>query len=378
MIKRSGSGESIDLIVDLDDADSQFEDRHDKSPGRVIPAAHVPIRPCQTDSKKPPREPFASIQVAVPVPAPAEESGSKTAFELFLQGWKRLFRGRISRFEMPRLSRWKQLVLAGGAFLAGLLLFLLSNAWIGNRDSDQAPIPLAGDAALERINEAFAQINGGNAAGALDTLRDVEAKFGETPSLDYITALAALQAGDHGLAERRALASIRKGELVSDSLVLQSMAEVSSLPRGSGMRDLKVLREALLRRAVRSNPSNPFPMVELADLLRSQGRLEEAKAVLTAAKHRLHPVDTHAVVEISLLLAELQSKPDSELPPAAEDGPLAEMFASAYINWRKGRADLAAKALEKCRLQSGRNLFDYIMSDPVFSSLQAKNSSGTM
>ena len=67
-----------------------------------------------------------------------------------------------------------------------------------------------------------------------------------------------------------------------------------------------------------------------------------------------------------------------QLPPAAEDGPLPEMFASVYISLRQGRADLAAKALERCRRLSSPDLFGYVMGDPAFASLRGWALPGAM
>lgn len=370
-IKNGKSGAAIDLIVDLDDGDDSCEEVESRVSKRRIPAAHVPVRPCQTASKTGVRKPFAKIQAAAPAPEPppVDSTVQKESLSTLLEAVKRRFDGHQDWFNLPKFSLRQKIVISSGVLAVVFTLLFLFAVWSRGGSSRPSAVPLAGEAALDGINKSFARLAEGNAIGALETLRDVEAKFGDVPSLDYITALAAMHAGDHEMAENRARASIEKGELVSDSLVIQSMAEISELSRGSGMRDPKALREAMLRRAVRSNPANPFPMIELASLLRSQSRLEEAKAVLTAAKNRLHPIDTHAVVETSLLLTELQTKPDSELPSAVDQGTLPEMFASIYISLRRGRSDLAAKALEKCRMISSPDLFDYILSDPAFASL---------
>jgi len=370
-IQGANPGASINLIVEVKEGDPKGGKDEKRVSNRQIPAAHVPVRPCQSASKNRGREPFNRLKVAAPAASsmPVEFGSHKGSLSMFLAALKRRFDGHQDWVSLPKFSSRQKVALLGGVLAVAILLFVLSAAWSRDGATQTVAMRLAGDKALEEINQTFARLAEGNSAVALETIRNVEAKYGDTPSLDYIFALVALHAGDHKLAEERARASMEKGELISDSLVIQSMAEVSELARGSGMRDPKTLREAMLRRAVRSNPANPFPMIELASLLRSQSRLEEAKDVLTAAKNRLHPIDTHAVVETSLLLTELQTKSDAELPSAVEQGTLPEMFASIYISLRRGRSDLAAKALEKCRMISSPDLLDYILSDPAFASL---------
>jgi hypothetical protein len=134
----------------------------------------------------------------------------------------------------------------------------------------------------------------------------------------------------------------------------------------SSLRDPKIVRESLLREAVNADIANPFPMIELASFLRGQKRDEEALDLLSAANARLHPIDTHVVVQTSIQLMKLQQMPDDELPSASSEGSITEIFSSVYISLRKKDYNQAAIALEKGRHQASPDLFAYLIKDPVF------------
>lgn len=375
-VRSARRGGTINLVVHLD-GDS-VETGTGAVAERVVPASLVPVRPCQKKSRTR-RATAAPLPKKLEAP-PAEPAPSAPgpAGGDFLAEAKRFLEGYGPSIRFPKkLSKIRPAQLAAAAAIAAALVFGFLLGGPGGEPKTAEAVP-ASDAALAEMDQAMALLSKGDPAGALALLGGVEKKHGGAPSLDYLAALAALHAGDTAAAERHAKASIAKNERVSDALVLQSMVEVSPPSSGTLIRDPKSVRESLLRRAVAHDPANPFPMVELAGVLRSQGRGAEALAALKGAKDRLHPVDTHVVVETSLLLAELQAKGDSELPAAAEDGPLPEMFASVYISLRKGRADLAAKALERCRRLSSPDLFGYVMGDPAFASLRGGELPGAM
>ncbi|MFM8364274.1 MAG: tetratricopeptide repeat protein [Verrucomicrobiota bacterium] len=370
-------GGTVKLVLQLgEDGDNGVVDSEKE---RIVPASLVPVRPSQKKSQAKRATQARMVKlieapVAEPLPAPPEAGEAVD----FLSKIKRFFDGYGPCIRIPEsFAKIRPAYFAAATAVAAAMAcgFLLGGA--GGERQTARPVP-APDAAIVEMDKAMALLYAGDPAGALALLDGVEKKHGGAPSLDYMIALAALHAGDTAAAGRHAKASIEKNERVSDSLVLQSMVEVSPPSSETLIRDPKFVREALLRRAIAHDPANPFPMVELAGVLRSQGRGEEALAALRSAKDRLHPVDTHVVVETSLLLAELQAKADSELPAAAEDGPLPEMFASVYISLRKGRADLAAKALERCRRLSSPDLFGYVMGDPAFASLRGGELPGAM
>jgi hypothetical protein len=107
-------------------------------------------------------------------------------------------------------------------------------------------------------------------------------------------------------------------------------------------------------------------MIELASFLRSQKRDEEALELLRAANARLHPIDTHVVVQTSIELMKLEQTPDEELPAVGTEGSITEIFSSIYISLRKKDYNQVAIALEKGRHQASPDLFAYLINDPVF------------
>jgi tetratricopeptide (TPR) repeat protein len=226
---------------------------------------------------------------------------------------------------------------------------------------------------VKELNEALALIESGQSSEALQTIQTLSAKHPDVSSLDYLAALAAMQAGDLKTAQEMASLSIAKNQKVSDSLVLLSMTESGAGSRGTtSLRDPKIVRESLLREAVESDVANPFPMIELASFLRSQKRDDEAIQLLKAANARLHPIDTHVVVATSIQLMQLQQTPDEQLPAVANEGTISEIFASIYISLRKKDYNQAAIALEKGRHQAPPDLFAYLINDPVFKPFHAE------
>ena len=226
---------------------------------------------------------------------------------------------------------------------------------------------------VKELNAALALIDSGAADEALKKIQALSAAHPHVSSLDYLAALAALQAGDLETAQEKASISISKNQKVSDSLVLLSMTESGGgAGENSGLRDLKIVRESLLREAVNTDVSNPSPMIELASFLRSQKRDDEALELLHAANARLHPIDTHVVVETSIQLMKLQQTPDHDLPLACKEGSITEIFSSIYISLRKKDYTQASIVLEKCRHQASPDLFAYLINDPVFKPFHAE------
>ena len=265
--------------------------------------------------------------------------------------------------------------------LAAVAVFglLLAGFFMGTLQSRTAPETEAATLAkpspelVKELNEALALIESGESSGALRKIQVLSAKHPDVSSLDYLAALAALQAGDFKTAHEKASLSITKNQKVSDSLVLLSMSEsVGGTSGGSSLRDPKIVRESLLREAVTADVASPFPMIELASFLRSQKRDEEALELLRAANARLHPIDTHVVVETSIQLMKLQQMPDEQLPSASSEGSITEIFASVYISLRKKDYKQAAIALKKGRHQASPDLFAYLINDPVFKPFQTE------
>jgi tetratricopeptide (TPR) repeat protein len=256
--------------------------------------------------------------------------------------------------------------------LTGWILVKLpsgSSSMEGEKRALAKPIPQL----VKELNEALALIETGQSSEALQKIQALSAEHPDVSSLDYLAALSAMQAGDLQTAQEKAALSITKNQKVSDSLVLLSMTESGAGTGGkSSLRDPKIVRESLLREAVNADVANPFPMIELASFLRGQKRDEEALDLLRAANARLHPIDTHVVVQTSIQLMKLQQMPDEQLPAVANEGTISQIFASIYISLRKKDYNQAAIALEKGRHQAPPDLFAYLINDPVFKPFHAE------
>lgn len=257
---------------------------------------------------------------------------------------------------------------------AAAVLTLLSAGFLFGRlqpvasaGQEERVLAKPGPKLVKDLNDALALIEWGESSKALQKIQALSEKHPDVSSLDYLAALAAMQAGDLKTAQEKASLSITKNQKVSDSLVLLSMTEsgVGAVGKFS-LRDPKIVRESLLREAVSADVANPFPMIELASFLRSQKRDEEALDLLRAANARLHPIDTHVVVQTSIELMKLQQMADEELPAARAEGSICEIFSSVYISLRRKDYKQAALALEKGRRQASPDLFAYLINDPVF------------
>jgi tetratricopeptide (TPR) repeat protein len=280
-----------------------------------------------------------------------------------------------SRSSASRPFRWngRRFLFLSGA--AGVILLFLLAVWIRRPESADDPperrFATAGE--LKSLDEALDLSRSGENGRALEKLRSLATSNPQLPSLDYLRAFVALQNGDMQGALKDADASIRKGERVSDSLVLKSLAESLGGANQVGFRDVVAVREELLRQAVSADPANAAALAELANLVREQGHKEEALALLKAAQSRLHPVDIHMVVETSIRLLELQGMPDEKLPEASGSGPLPEMFTSVYILLRRGNNTEASRLMEECRKQAPEDLFNYLAADNVFAAFRSGN-----
>lgn len=266
------------------------------------------------------------------------------------------------------LTKHPRILAAAAVFTLLLTGFLFGRLQsVPSVEEEERAIAKPSPQLVKELNEALALIESGESSEALKKIQSLSAKHPDVSSLDYLAALAAMQAGDMKTAQERASLSISKNQKVSDSLVLLSMTESGVGTGGkSSLRDPKIVREALLREAVNADVANPFPMIELASFLRSQKRDEEALDLLRAANARLHPIDTHVVVQTSIQLMKLQQMPDEELPSACSEGSITEIFSSVYISLRKKDYKQAAIALEKGRQQANPDLFAYLINDPVF------------
>jgi tetratricopeptide (TPR) repeat protein len=217
-----------------------------------------------------------------------------------------------------------------------------------------------------RLDKALLELRTGRAEKSLVELTLLEKETPAVSSLTYLVALAAMQAGHAETASAKANQSLAKHERVSDSLALKAVLETQSAGRSAKFGDPRVRAEAYLRQALVADAANPSPYVELATLLRYQKRDEEAMQMLQAARSRLNPVDSRAVVDVSIALLHLQNLPDNELPDNINpDKDVASLFSAAYVAMRKGNFVRAATLLATARERLSADLYFYLIDDPA-------------
>ncbi len=118
------------------------------------------------------------------------------------------------------------------------------------------------------LNQAVAGLRDGKSEASFTTLKDLHKKFPQVASLNYLTALAALEIGRYVLAETHERDSIKAGQRVPDCLALLSMLEgrKSSATMGPKATGAGGKQEELLRAAITADAANPYPHIELANL----------------------------------------------------------------------------------------------------------------
>jgi len=211
---------------------------------------------------------------------------------------------------------------------------------------------------LPALNTALRLLREGENLEALESLNKMLASHPKVPSLHFATAIAALQAGYPREAGRLADASIKGGFRVSDSWALKA-AIAASQTRGPSAE-----QETLLKKAISSDPMNPSPFIELASLLRYQGRNDAAAGLLESAAFRLNPADAQTVVETTK--AVLAVDVAGNLAPLSEPmGIPAKDIPNAYSEMKRGNFENAATILRFCRNQTAPDLFDYLVNDPA-------------
>lgn len=232
---------------------------------------------------------------------------------------------------------------------------------------DETAVEVTGEE-LRAIDLALIKLRSGDTDSALERLKLLQSDNPLLPSLDYLTALAALQAGDISLASSSIEASLGKGERVSDSLALSAALEgVKTSEAGwQPMGDLKTRAEYYLRQAIEADPANPSPQIELAMRYRGGGDQKEAQRLLEAAKARINPVDSSTVVDTTLLLIRLQDLPDDQLPADLDpDRDTASLIGAAYVALRRGDFAAAASLLATAKKRLPENLYYYLLGDPA-------------
>jgi len=334
----------------------------------------IPLRPRKSKSNQGGAQPHAdsrSDRLWVPPgiqeegihlnPDPArKKSGMPTRESLAASGER--FASRPHSAKKRRDPRKRLIVLV---FVVVLVAFL-AGMRLGSKPQGMAPfapVALNGDDAVA-LEKYLRELRTGNAMDALNGMLAIEERNPETPSLAYLSSLAALKAGNVTLAEEKALESIAKRERVSDSLAL--LAVVDPGKSGTRLGDPNVRVEEWLQKAALADPANPRPPLELAGVLRLQRRNDEARSSLEASRARLTPVDSEAAVLTTLALLDLEETPDDNLPVSIRVRPdPTSLFASAYLQMRKGNHASAAAILREAKDQMPEQIFQYLLGDPA-------------
>jgi len=213
---------------------------------------------------------------------------------------------------------------------------------------------------LPRLDAALQLLRDHDGVGAFQALQNLIAETPGAPSIRYAAAMAAMMADYRNEARRLLEGSISARDRVSDSLALKAAVE-----GGSGTKSPDV-QETLLREAIAADPMNPYPFLELANVLRSQGRAGEAMPVLESARLRLLPADSHAVVNTTLALLALEKTELPEVPEIPVATGIAERdFPVAYALLRRENYDAAAALLSETEKQISPDLFSFLINDPA-------------
>ena len=264
----------------------------------------------------------------------------------------------------------------GASILAGVLICFLLVGWLAYHQGFEASQKRINELRMElppaippefqaSIDSALQAYSKGNAADSVEILSGVYRKNQTIPSTCYLMALTAIQSGNLQIASEKVDESIFKGERLSDSLALKAAIEMEKSNKG-GMGDPKVRAESLLRSAMAADVSNPRPYIELASLLRFQGRNDEARQLFEAASMRLNPVEGQALVDTSLSLLNLQQTPDNKLPENLDpDKDPRSLVSAAYVAMRKNDIPALKALLAKARERLSPALYDYLMNDPA-------------
>lgn len=267
----------------------------------------------------------------------------------------------------PRKLWW--LVPVGAVLLA---VAAAAVVWFPRRPPLPAASPLPGPAGPEEIveiGEAMRDMRAGLAHWSLRRLRSLRERNPDLAPIDYVTALAAVEARDTATAASSIEATLAKGQRVSDALALRAALETMRAPVGDpeAAESARVRAEAHLRQAIAADTANPAPFVDLAVLLRGRGESAEARRLLEAARSRIHPVDPLTVIEVTLLLISLEGLPDADLPGDLDpDRDTASLLGAAYVALRRGNNARAAELLRTARERLPESLYHYLVGDPEF------------
>jgi len=220
------------------------------------------------------------------------------------------------------------------------------------------------------FDKIFLDIQEGRGKEALESIKLLQGRDPEVPSLYLTAANASILASELESAQGYIEDSIKARELVSDAFTLQAMIEVLHLRQKDykKMGDPKVRLESLLRQAIAADPTNPRPFLELAAMYRLLNRSEDALALLKSAQVRLSVFTDTLVADVAIALLQLQMSSDENLPALSDKSPLNVrlLFSDAYTAMRLGKTEVAIARLSQAREILPSNLFSKLVNDPAF------------
>lgn len=211
---------------------------------------------------------------------------------------------------------------------------------------------------LPALDAALKMLRKGDNLEALEALNKLAASHPKAPSIHYAAAVASLQAGYPREADRLADTSIKNGFRISDSWALKA-AIAASKSNGATAE-----QESLLGKAIAADPMNPAPFIELASLLRYQGKNDPAVGLLESAGFRLNPADAETVVETTKAILAVDAA-GNLAPPSQPLGIPSKDLPNAYSEMMRGNFENAAAILRFCRGQTNPDIFGYLVNDPA-------------
>lgn len=211
-------------------------------------------------------------------------------------------------------------------------------------------------------------LRGPRSAQAAQSIAALAAEYPNVASMHYAAAIAALEAGDLSAVEEQAKISISRGERLSDAHVLLSIVESQRRSQQPHQLVPPMARvKEHLAAAIKADPMNPAPRIELGSLLRYSGDTEGALRELRAARARSLPVDSHLSVDVTVSLMEVESLPTEVLQardPHSDD-PRA-LLPAALVALRTDNPALAAHILRRAQAILPRETFSYLVNDAAF------------
>lgn len=302
---------------------------------------------------------------------PDSESGASAGGSVssFLSRHRARARRRAARRAQPqpdwRAKGARALRIGLLAFLAGaIFISCLAAAYTFGRQerrraenaarlNEQNRIPLS-PSETARLETALNALREGDPDTAAAALSDLALREPPIPSLSYLRALAALQAGDNPAAARFAEDSINRGERVSDSYAVLAQARPAEA-------------QSLLEQAIAADPANSAPHSELAFLKRKAGNNAETLRLLRSARIRLLPVNAHTATEVTEHLVRLEDTTDADLPSEAPGSTrVTRLWTGAYLALRQKNPAKAEENLSTLLIETDLDTFRYILSDPAF------------